>query len=113
LKFKFLALMIFLPTMAEATDIAKTQAKPIELSFMSKRPIFEVERCLIEVDSPGVPTVYRQPDRPNETMIAYLNGMSVPMIINLTSVPTGTRVDVRRKVGPIKFALSAGFQQCS
>jgi hypothetical protein len=66
---------MFQPDIVAASDIGEAKTLAIEATYHSKRGIFDLERCIINVDSPGVPSVYRQPDLPNKSLIAYSFGV--------------------------------------
>ena len=67
-----------------AVDIGKALQRPVTASFSSPKKLYDIERCIVLLDGPGGPTVLRQPDRPNEEMIAYIgNGMAVINVITL------------------------------
>jgi len=96
-----------------AADIGKLRSKPVDLVLESSKHIFEVERCLIESDGPGVPSVYRQPDRPDFTMIAYSQGIGVPLLVELSKTNTGTRIDIRTPRLPVRKAnIPSHFRTC-
>lgn len=67
-------LLAFAPTAAWTADLAgliKTQ--PVFAMTTSKR-MYDLERCMIEVDAPTMPHVYRQPDRPDRVMLVWDGG---------------------------------------
>lgn len=59
---------------AEAADLGgliKTQ--PV-FSETTNKKLFDLERCMIEVDAPIMPIVYRQPDRPDRAILVWDGG---------------------------------------
>jgi len=82
------------PTPASAIDVAKALTKPTDLEFVSSKSIYELERCITLLDLPGVPSVLRQPDRPNSSMMVY-TGNKALLIVSLTTEENGTAVEVR------------------
>jgi|GEM_PF-6686788 len=71
-----------------AGPISKFEAKPPLNTIESRRPMEDVERCLIDMDGLLAPNVYRQPDRPDHVTLIWKspNGISVG------------RVDIKRVV---------------
>lgn len=69
-----LCLALIAPSAAEAADLGgliKTQ--PVFSQATSKK-LYDLERCMIEVDAPIMPIVYRQPDRPERAMLVWDGG---------------------------------------
>ena len=98
---------------AIAADIGSLRTKSIDLTLRSAKQILELERCLIEADGPGLPVVYRQPDRPNSTTIAWSQGMGVPMLVELTTDGSGSKLEIRTPRLPIrKAAIPKSFSDC-
>ena len=87
-----------------AADIGKLNQKEPDQIVSSTKTIFDIERCIIEVDALGVPAVYRQPDRPNKTQIAYSLGTGVPLLIALFQLENGSKIEIRRGVIGIRKA---------
>lgn len=75
---------------ADESPISKFDSKPLKAEYVSPAGIFDIERCLIDLQA-FVPQVYRQPDRPDEVMIVWA-GQSLPGIAN-------SRVDLKRVAG--------------
>jgi hypothetical protein len=102
-----------LATSAAASNIGAARLHPVDQTFESEKTIFELERCLIDVDAQGMPLVYRQPDKPGKTLIAYSSGIGVPILVELTTSPTGTRMDIRsQRLGLRKSPIAGGFAGC-
>ena len=80
---------------AYASDIGKARSRPVDRTYQSTKTIFEVERCFVDADLAGIPSVYRQPDIPGKTTIAYSSGVGVPILVDLTSVASGTTIEIR------------------
>lgn len=69
-----LCLALIAPSAAEAADLGgliKTQ--PV-FSQATGKKLYDLERCMIEVDAPIMPIVYRQPDRPERAMLVWDGG---------------------------------------
>lgn len=106
-------LLSMLPTCVQAADLHKARAAPVEFTYESSRDIFDVERCLIEVDTPTLPVVYRQPDRPGQTLIAYSAGFGVPVLIELTAIKGGTKIEIHvSKIGFRRAPVAGGLHGC-
>lgn len=56
---------------ALADDIGRVRQKTPEFTATVALNMFDVERCIIDVDNIGKPWVYRQPDRPNDVMLVW------------------------------------------
>src|SRR3546814_1987526 len=76
---KLLLLLALIPASASAHDLAKALSKEPVATYVSNKPLFEVERCLIMLDTPNVPVVYRTPDRPDHSLV-YWNSMVVELV---------------------------------
>lgn len=75
---------------AHAYNLGKITGGTPEASFTSTRDLYEVERCIVMLDLPAQPSVYRSPDRPNESLIHF--GVTTPMAIKL--LRSGSRLEV-------------------
>jgi len=71
-----------------AYDMGKVLASPADDSFISSRPMYEIERCAILVDAIFGVWVYRQPDRPNNELMAW----GTAIVIELEAQGSGTKV---------------------
>lgn len=49
------------------------KAAPV-FSESTGKKLYDLERCMIEVDAPIMPIVYRQPDRPERAMLVWDGG---------------------------------------
>ena len=100
-------------TAAEAADISKLQSKEISETYTSNKSIYDMERCIILLDGPGLPLVYRQPDRPDFTMIAYGQEMGgVQALIEISVQDMGSKIDIRRRGNPFKMKPPEGLEGC-
>lgn len=98
---------------ANASDIGKARSRPVDRTYRSTKTIFEVERCFVDADLAGIPSVYRQPDIPGKTTIAYTAGVGVPILVELTSVGSGTTIEIRvQRLGFLK-RFPAELSQCT
>ncbi len=59
---------------ADLGGLLKTQ--PVFTQTTDKK-LYDLERCMIEVDAPIMPIVYRQPDRPQRVMLVWDGGSGV------------------------------------
>lgn len=69
-----LCVALIAPSAAQAADLGgliKTQ--PV-FSQATNKKLYDLERCMIEVDAPIMPIVYRQPDRPERAMLVWDGG---------------------------------------
>src|SRR3546814_19830220 len=76
---KLLLLLALIPASASAHDLAKALSKEPVATYVSNTPLFAVERCLIMLDTPTVPVVYRTPDRPDH-ILGYWNSLVVEIV---------------------------------
>ena len=65
---------LFYATPSWAIWVGHYRTKSPDLDLQTKLPMYDLERCVVEIDGPSVPSVYRQPDRPNEVLIAWIGG---------------------------------------
>lgn len=64
-----------------------------DLVLESRRSASEIERCLIDTPGRFAPSIYRQPDRPNQTTIVWSNGSGVAIYrVDLMTTASGTRI---------------------
>lgn len=96
-----------------ASDIGTLRQKPVEFTYTSSKSMFDIERCAVEIDSTGLPFVYRQPDRPNEVMIAWSVGTGVPLLLNMHANEGLVTIELRRRViGIRKSPIPKGLTEC-
>ena len=104
--------LALVPVGAVASDIGRLGKLEPDITLTSTKNIFDIERCIIEMDGPGIPSVYRQPDRPQRSQIAYSAGVGVTLLITLVQESTDSKVEVRRgrlgfRKGPIPEMLKS------
>lgn len=58
-------------TPSVAADIVRLMNTTPVLSVQSSKSMYDLERCMIAVDSPVMPQVYRQPDQPERVMFVW------------------------------------------
>lgn len=80
---------------ATASSIGKAMSGEPDHAFQSGKNLFEIERCIVMADMPDAPSVYRSPDKPNESLIFYpkLMGKGQP-VIKLESVGSAVSAKV-------------------
>ena len=59
---------------AHAIHVGSYNGKDPDRVIQTQRGLYDLERCIIEIDGPSVPSAYRQPDRPGEVLIAWVGG---------------------------------------
>lgn len=59
------------PSAVYAEWISKAQARPPEIIQQIEKNLFEVERCMISAPYGSIPSVYRQPDKPDRVVLAW------------------------------------------
>lgn len=62
---------------AIAADVAGLMKTQPVFSAQTNKNMHDLERCMIEVDAPIMPHVYRQPDRPQRTLFVWDGGGGV------------------------------------
>lgn len=62
---------------AYAADVAGLMKTQPVFSSQTGKNMYDLERCMIEVDAPIMPHVYRQPDRPQRTLFVWDGGGGV------------------------------------
>lgn len=62
---------------AVASDVAGLMKTEPVFSAQTGKNMYALERCMIEVDAPIMPHVYRQPDRPQRTLFVWDDGKSI------------------------------------
>lgn len=62
---------------ALAADVAGLMKTQPVFSTQTNKNMYDLERCMIEVDAPIMPQVYRQPDRPQRTLFVWDGGGGV------------------------------------
>lgn len=70
-------LLAIAPSAVWAADLAGLiNTTPVFTTATVKR-MYDLERCMIEVDAPIMPHVYRQPDQPERVMLVWDGGNSI------------------------------------
>ena len=75
---------------AMSYNLAKAMSGSFDAKFTSALPLFEVERCIVMLDLPAQPSVYRTPDKPNESLVHF--GVTTPMAVQL--IETNGKLDI-------------------
>lgn len=71
-KIIMLSVIALIPLQALAGPISKFDEQKPVTEQISTVPLFDLERCLIDMDSYAGAFVYRQPDRPEEVNIIWV-----------------------------------------
>lgn len=64
--------LVLLTSAATAGPISKFDSKKPDFEGVSQVALFDLERCLTDMDGWPVPYIYRQPDRPNEINMLWV-----------------------------------------
>lgn len=75
--------------MLAAGPVSKFDNNRPSADYLTLTKLEDVERCLIDLDGPGLPQVFRQPDRPDDVMLLWT--AKGPL-----SAPVMHRVDLHR-----------------
>lgn len=71
------ALSVTIAVPAVGADLEGLLKTDPVFSSQTTKNMYDLERCMIEVDSPSMPFVYRQPDRPQRTLFVWDGGSGV------------------------------------
>jgi hypothetical protein len=71
-KIIILSSIALMPLPAVAGPISKFDEKKPDIEQVSTVPLFDLERCLIDMDDYQGAFIYRQPDRPHEVNILWV-----------------------------------------
>lgn len=83
-----------------AGPISKFEEKKPDLELISAVSIFDIERCLTDMDGWPVPFIYRQPDRPDETNILWVSTYGQTMArAHLKKAGEGAAVRIWKSAG--------------
>jgi len=63
-------------TSAIAGPLSKFDKKPPVASYSSRADLYDIERCLIDMDMQTPPFVYAQPDRPDQVTLVWESAAS-------------------------------------
>lgn len=85
---------------ALAYDLKKSKNEAVSAVFHSEKSIYDIERCLIEIDLVGAPIVYRAPDRPNESIVYRATPEGASHVMELKSVEGHTILTVKNRSTP-------------
>ena len=91
--------LLFAATVASppalAYDLAKARSVEPQLSWSTKATIYEVERCIMALDLPDAPAIYRAPDKPDESLMYWPVAFHTPMVIEIFRREDTTKVEVK------------------
>ena len=62
---------------ANAADVAGLMKTQPVMSKVTGKNMYDLERCMVEVDAPIMPHAYRQPDRPQRVLMVWDGGGGV------------------------------------
>lgn len=83
-----------------AGPISKFEEKKPDLEMISAVSIFDIERCLTDMDGWPVPFICRQPDRPDETNILWVSTYGQTMArAHLKKAGEGVAVRIWKSAG--------------
>ena len=101
MKFIILIAAIFLNSaVIAAGPISKFEEKTPDVETTSSISIYDIERCLTDLDGWPVPFIYRQPDRPDETNILWVSTYGQTMArAHLKKVDSGVAVRIWKAAG--------------
>lgn len=63
--------LIVMPSPAFAGAVDKFDKRRPEIEGHVNKSMYDIERCLLHMDRVTMPFVYRQPDRPDDTMLIW------------------------------------------
>ena len=87
-----LLVFLMLSAPAHAGPITKWDSKKVVADYVSTRALEDIERCLIDMDGAPAPTVYRQPDRPDQVVLLWLANNTTQGRVDLKREAGGTRI---------------------
>jgi hypothetical protein len=87
-------LLALLPLQAVAGPISKFDGKKPDIEIVSSIGLFDLERCLTDMDGWPVPFIYRQPDKPNEVNILWVVQSTTKARAHLAKVDGGVLVRI-------------------
>ena len=92
-----------------AGPISKFDDKKPDLEMVSSVALFDIERCLIDMDGWPVPFIYRQPDRLGELNILWVHNMKTIARAHFVTTHEGVAVKIWNAVGnQTKSCLATG-----
>jgi hypothetical protein len=92
-----------------AGPISKYDDKKPDLEMVSSVPLFDIERCMTDMDNWPVPFIYRQPDRPGELNMLWVYNMKTIGRAYFVTTPAGVVVKIWNAAGnQTKSCLATG-----
>lgn len=92
-----------------AGPMSKFEDKTPQIEMISAIDLFDLERCLTDLDGYPVPFIYRQPDRPDEMNILWVINARTHSRAYLKKMPDGVAVKIWRADGnQVKSCLRTG-----
>ena len=96
-------------SVAMAGPISKFDDRNPDLEMVSSVPLFDIERCMTDMDDWPVPFIYRQPDRPNEMNMLWVGNMKTIARAYFVTTPAGVSVKIWGAAGnQTKSCLATG-----
>ena len=81
-------------SVAIAGPISKFDDRKPDLEMVSSVPLFDIERCMTDMDNWPVPFIYRQPDRPGELNMLWVYNMKTIARAYFVTTPAGVVVKI-------------------
>ncbi|ESZ88343.1 MAG: hypothetical protein Q27BB25_04530 [Blastomonas sp. CACIA14H2] len=75
LRLAIAATVLAAPIAAIAGPFSKYESRQLEHDYQSRANMYDVERCIIDVDGWPPPLVFRQPDKPDRVTIIWTEDM--------------------------------------
>jgi hypothetical protein len=91
-----------------AGPISKWNDERPRIQVISKAPMFDIERCLIDLEGSPAPQVYRQPDRPDEVTLLWVVENTTVGRADLKRIAGGTEVKIWAKGNQMRACASTG-----
>ena len=86
-------------SVAVAGPISKFDNDTPDLEAVSPVALFDIERCLTDMDKWPVPFIYRQPDRLSEVNLLWVANMTTIARAHLVTTAEGVSVRIWGKIG--------------
>ena len=93
-KIVVLSSIALIPLQALAGPISKFDEKKPDIEQVSTVPLFDLERCLTDMDGWPVPFIYSQPDKPDEINILWVVQSTTKARAHLKVVDGGVAVRI-------------------
>ena len=100
-------------TPAAAINIKEAAQRRVEAEASSIKSLYDLERCIIDIDAGTAPNIYSQPDRPNEALIVYSSSGLIYALIQLEKSQTGTALKVRSVNGVGGSRIKSHTLECA